>query len=155
MRVSPEDLGAPDLKLAGLQLWVHGRQFPDATDYYDGNWLIVTAHCGSSGASVWTSGAILLVQDLVGWAQQCEALRQGERSEAELAPMEAELKVVVQRSDGLGHFVMNVNITPNNMTQNHTFKFEIDQTYLPEITRQCRAIEARFPVRGRAHEDAV
>jgi len=39
-------LGMPDLKLEGLQIWIHGRQFPDAADYWDGNWLRVTAHCG-------------------------------------------------------------------------------------------------------------
>jgi hypothetical protein len=52
------DLGAPDLKLEGLQIWVHGRQFPDLHDYWDGNWLRVTAHCGGSGASVFTTGSI-------------------------------------------------------------------------------------------------
>src|SRR5882724_344446 len=34
-----EQLGTPDIKLSGLQIWVHGRQFPNATDYWDGNWL--------------------------------------------------------------------------------------------------------------------
>jgi hypothetical protein len=34
-----------------FQLWVHGRQFSEAHDYDDGNWLRVTAHCGASGAS--------------------------------------------------------------------------------------------------------
>ena len=31
--------------------WVHGWQFPEAQDLWDGNWLNVTAHCGQSGAS--------------------------------------------------------------------------------------------------------
>jgi hypothetical protein len=62
--LSPEDLGEPALKVAGFQLWIHGRQFPDSTDYYDGNWLRVTAHCGSSGASVWVQGAMLMVTDI-------------------------------------------------------------------------------------------
>lgn len=152
--MTQEDLGPPDLKVVGLQLWVHGRQYPDATDAYDGNWLRVTAHCGALGASVWASGAILLVQDLVSWANECDALQQGRCEEAELAPMEPELKVIIRRSDSLGHFAMQVNITPNNMTQDHFFEFEIDQTYLPEITRQCRAIEGQFPVRGTKEEHA-
>ena len=50
--MTPADLGVPDLKLAGLQLWVHGREFPESEDADDGNWLRVTAHCGASGASV-------------------------------------------------------------------------------------------------------
>ena len=50
--LTPADFGEPDLKLAGFQLWVHGRRFPESGGYYDGNWLRVTARCGASGASV-------------------------------------------------------------------------------------------------------
>jgi hypothetical protein len=53
-----EHLGPPSVRLAAFHLWVHGRQFPDAQDKWDGNWLNVT-HCGHAGASVWATGAIL------------------------------------------------------------------------------------------------
>ncbi len=145
---TPEELGEPDFKIAGVQLWVHGRQFPDSQDYDDSNWLRVTAHCGTLGASVWASGAILMVTDLLRWAEECEALGKGEAAEAELDPMEPELKVVIRQFDGLGHFMMRVQITPDHLKQEHSFEFEIDQTYLPEVTRQCRAIVAAYPVRG-------
>ena len=56
---SPEQLGPPSLRLAAFQLWVHGWQFPEARDKWDGHWLNVTAHCGQAGASVWATGAIL------------------------------------------------------------------------------------------------
>ena len=36
------------MKVAGFQFWVHDRQFPEAEDADDGNWLRVTAHCGAS-----------------------------------------------------------------------------------------------------------
>jgi hypothetical protein len=62
-------LGTADLKVAGFQLWVHGRQFPDSTDCDDGNWLRVMAHVGAAGASVWVSEAILMVTELVSWAR--------------------------------------------------------------------------------------
>jgi hypothetical protein len=39
-----ERLGEPDLVIAGLRVWVHGRQFPQAVDYWDGNWR----HCGAA-----------------------------------------------------------------------------------------------------------
>ena len=44
-----DHLGEPDIKLAGLQIWVHGRQFPDSDDYWDGNWLYVTRPGGRLG----------------------------------------------------------------------------------------------------------
>jgi len=152
---NPEELGAPDLKAAGLQLWIHGRQFPDSPDYYDGNWLRVTAHTGAAGASVWASGAILMVPDLVRWADQCDALAKGEGQDAQLAPMEPELKVRIRQVDRLGHLTMQVLITPDNLTQEHSFEFEIDQSYLAGIAAQCRSIADAYPVRGEAPRDGA
>jgi len=152
---NPEELGAPDLKAAGLQLWIHGRQFPDSPDYYDGNWLRVTAHTGATGASVWASGAILMVPDLVRWADQCDALAKGESQDAQLAPMEPELKVRIRQVDHLGHLTMQVLITPDNLTQEHSFEFEIDQSYLAGIASQCRSIADAYPVRGEAPKDGA
>ena len=51
-----EELGKPDLTVAGFQLWVHGRQYPDSQEYYDANWLRVTADTGAAGASVGCQG---------------------------------------------------------------------------------------------------
>lgn len=143
-----EDLGVPNLKVVGFQLWVHGREFPESADYYDGNWLRVTVHCGASGAGVWASGSILMVPDVLRWADECDLLATGEGREAQLAPAEPELQVTVRRVDNLGHFTMRVQITPDHLKQQHSFDFEIDQTYLPEIARQCRAIAAAYPLRG-------
>lgn len=53
-----DNLGQPDIKLNGLQIWIHGRQYPNEEDYWDGNWLNVTAHCGSQGAEVWSWSVI-------------------------------------------------------------------------------------------------
>jgi hypothetical protein len=150
-----EKLGEPDLRVDGFQLWIHGYQFPACTDYWDGNWLRVTAHCGALGASVWATGAILMNTDLRHWAEQCDALRTGGAHVAELAPLEPELKVLVKARDQLGHFVVTVQITPDHMTQGHTFEFDIDQTYLPAIAEKCRTIVRAYPVRGEAENRGV
>lgn len=145
---TPEHLGKPALEVDGFQLWVHGYQFPEAADYWDGNWLRITAHCGGSGASVWVSGALLMNVDLIRWADQCEALHAGRVERAELAPLEPDLKVMIRPVDTLGHFSMKVEITPEHMTQRHSFDIHIDQTFLPDISRSCRAIIRAYPVRG-------
>ena len=143
-----ESLGPPALHIEGLQLWVHGRQFPESLDQWDGNWLRVTAHCGGSGASVWVEGAILMTSDLVQWADQCEALRLGSAAEATLSPPEPNLRVNLRRADDLGHLRLTVSITPDQMSQRHEFQFELDQSYLPGLTAQCRAITLKHPVRS-------
>jgi hypothetical protein len=143
-----DSLGAPDVRLGGFQLWVHGRQFPNSNDRDDGNWLRVTAHCGANAASVWAEGAILMTSDLVLWADQCEALHAGQAVEAALSPLEPNVVVILRASDRLGHVRMTVQITPDHMTQEHTFQFELDQSHLPSVVDQCRSVVERYPVRG-------
>jgi hypothetical protein len=143
-----DSLGPPALKIVGFQLWINGRQFPDSQDYWDGNWLSVTAHCGANGASVWASGAIVMVSDIERWATQCDALYESGQGEAVLQPCEPNLLVSLRSSDRLGHILMCVEITPDHMTQEHRFDFEIDQSYLPSLMAQCRSIIAEYPIRG-------
>ena len=49
--MSPEDLGEPAPRVAGLQLWIHARQIPEATDYDEG-WVFVTAPLGGRTAII-------------------------------------------------------------------------------------------------------
>ncbi len=142
-----DQLGTPDIKLSGLQIWIHGRQFPDATDYWDGNWLRITAHCGTHGADVWTSGPILNLPALVGWLAELEELNRSLTGEANLVPSEPELSVALTAGE-LGHISMKVEITPDNMTQEHTFRFDLDQSFLGPVIASCRKIVKDYPVRG-------
>ena len=142
------DLGPPDLKVAGFQLWVHGREFPEADDYNDGNWLRVTAHCGASGASIWVQGSILMVTDVAAFGDQCGAMLRGNSDSAALDPLEPELKVSLRVADRLGHLRARVEITPDHLAQSHALEFDLDQSYLPEIIRQCGAIVQEYSVRG-------
>jgi hypothetical protein len=152
---SPTDLGEPDLKVAGFQLWVHGRQYPEANDYYDGNWLRVTAHCGASGASVWAHGAILMVTDIAGFGNGCAAMLDGPSRSADLAPCEPEIKVSLEASDRVGHIRAQVEITPDHLLQAHRFEFEIDQSYLPGIIKQCSDIVQEYQIRGEQDREGV
>lgn len=154
-KLTPTDLGEPDLKVAGFQLWVHGRQFPEAEDHYDGNWLRVTAHCGASGASVWAQGAILMVTDIAGFGDGCAAMLSGEMKSAALTPFEPELKVSLEASDSVGHVRAKVEITPNHLLQSHRFEFAVDQSYLPSIIKQCSEIVQEYQIRGQQGREGV
>jgi len=143
-----ERLGPPSLRIVGLQLWIHGRQFPDAQDYWDDDWLNVTVHCSAYGASVWASGAILMVSDVARWLMECEGLYKRSHGEANFQPCEPNLLVTIRSTDRHGHLNMRVEITPDHMTQQHRFDFTIDQSFLPSLMAQCRAIIAEYPVRG-------
>jgi hypothetical protein len=143
-----ENLGVPDVKLDGLQVWIHGRQFPNEEDYWDGNWLNVTAHCGAQGADVWTRGAILHVPDIARWLTSLEGMNQSLSGEANLVSLEPELRVELNMK-GRGQISMRVEITPDRMTQGHNFQFEIDQSYLTGLIESCRQVLAKYPIRGK------
>jgi hypothetical protein len=145
------ELDEPDLKIAGLSIWIHGRQFENAEDYWDGNWLRATAHCGAEGAEVTISGSFLHLPELTRWAAGSRQLLSGAAQFAELPTIEPELTVQMKMAT-LGHITMEVEITPNHLQQQHKFTFEIDQTYLPRLIRQIETVEARYPTRGTPQE---
>jgi hypothetical protein len=145
---NPEDkLGQPDLQLAGLRMWIHGRQFPSTDDYWDGNWLNVTVHCRAQSASVWTSGPIIHLSEIAHLLQGAEAMETSLQGEATLPCMEPELALTL-KAEGLGHIAMVVDITPDNLSQAHHFRFEIDQTYLPHLICGCRIVLQQYPIKG-------
>jgi hypothetical protein len=139
-------LGAPELKLGCLSLWVHGWESENAEDFYGANWLRVTAHCGAEGASATVSGSLLLAADLERWLQEIEKLYETLSGSAVLEPPEPNL--VVRLSAGsLGSVTGEVEITPDPLTQAHLFRFELDPSFLPSIASQLRTLLARWPVR--------
>jgi hypothetical protein len=148
MKNYSESLGPPDISFAGLRVWLHGRQFPEADDYWDGNWLNVTAHCGDEGADVWAGGAILHAPDLERWLEELEELNRELRGGAKLSGPEPGLFVEL-KAEPLGHVTTRVEITPNHLTQRHEFTFELDQTYLRPLLESCRVAVRRYPVKGR------
>jgi hypothetical protein len=142
-----ERLGEPDLRVAGLSLWVHGRAYETATDYWDGNWIRVTASCRYPGA--WTSaeGTILHLPAVMRLLGGCEKVFETLEGNATLACMEPYLEVEI-RSTGSGHLAVRISITPDHLTQSHSYIDELDQTFLPAIIAGCRSILAKYPIRG-------
>jgi hypothetical protein len=144
----PENLGKPDIKIAGLEIWIHGNQFPSSVDYWDGNWLDITAKCTSEGASVWVSGNIIHLPDIEHLKSSCENLYESLKGKAELPCIEPELSVEF-KADTLGQITMIVNITPDHLNQDHKFTFGIDQSYLPSLISSCKRILNKYPIKGK------
>ena len=144
----PPMLVEPDLRLGGLSIWIEGRQFPDASDYWDGNWLMVRAVVEAPGAMVRCEGPILMATDFARFQQELCAAHVALRGEATLSSLEPELKVTlkVQRQGGVA---CDVEITPDHLNQFHRFALEgMDQSYLPSVIASCETILARYPVIG-------
>jgi hypothetical protein len=139
-------LGSPDLRIAGLSLWIQGRQFPDDQTYWDGNWLNVIARCSYPDATVSARGSIIHLSELTAFHRELEALHQALEGKAELPCMEPNLRVE-PLAESLGHIRLTIEITPDNISQSHSFRDELDQTYLPPIFTALRAILEKYPMR--------
>lgn len=141
-----DTLGEPDLVIAGLRLWIHGRLFPKSVDYWDGNWLRVTAYCIYPQSIVRSHGPIIHLGEIVGLLRGCEQLYQTLQGQAALSCMEPNLGVELIAETG-GHIRVQLSITPDHMAESHSFTDSFDQTYLPPIIAACQAILVKFPVR--------
>jgi len=140
----------PSIELGDLQIWVHRRQFPDAHDRWDGNWLHVTAQCAQAGAIVAAGGPILDAADVERFRDELAAVQASRSGQAELSGAEPDIRVRVAAGNGRGDLSVRVELTPDPQAQGHWFEYVLDESYLPETIRQLDTVLELFPVRGRA-----
>jgi hypothetical protein len=135
----------PDLRFLGFSLWIDSRQFPDVTDYWDNNWLMIRARMEAQGTLIKCDGAILTTMDIKQFRDQLAAMVETLEGEARLEPLEPELKAVfkIQR---WGQLEATIEITPDHLTQHHSFFVDADQSYLPALVSSCDDILTRFPI---------
>jgi len=138
--------GSPDIQVSMLRFWIHGREFPDSIDFWDGNWVNITVHCSTQGAEVWGNGPILHLSELQKWMEDCERIQTTLSGSAELKCMEPHLHIQM-KINKTGHIDTIVSLTPDHLHQTHKFEFLIDQSYLPDIIRDCREVLIRLPLR--------
>ena len=135
----------PDLRFCGFSLWVDQRQFPSASDYWDGNWLIVRVRMEASGARIECEGPFLMTTDIKQFRDQLAAMVASLSGEATLMGLEPEISVVLALRK-LGQVEGAIELTADHMNQQHRFTVEADQSYLPGLVQSCDAILERFPV---------
>ena len=138
----------PDLKLAGLSLWVLTRPVSNPGDDWDGNWLDIRARVEAPGAWVEACGPFLRTDDLASFADQLERVQRDLTGDAELACLEPKLNIKI-RCGAMRHIDAVISITPDHLAQSHRFTFEMDQSYLAPVLRDCRLILKRFSATGK------
>jgi hypothetical protein len=141
------DEAEPDLRLAGLSLWVVSRERPDDSDYWDGNWLNIRARVEDAGALVKIAGPWVRSDELADFLDQLAALYRDLKGTAELDCLEPMLRIKVTCAKR-GDVEVTVEITPDPLTQAHRFTFMIDQSYLASTLAGLERLLERFPVKG-------
>lgn len=143
-----QNLDEPDLQIAGLQIWIHGRERSGTSDYWDDNWLRATVHCSAARSDVWAEGSILHLTEIAAWLAALENMAKTLTGVANMECMEPYLNVSMEAGKH-GAIQMTVDLTPDHMTQKHQFKYDIDQSYLSALTSSCRHILETYPIVGK------
>ena len=142
-----KDLREPDLSFSGFKMWIFGRQFPESSDSWDGNWLVARAFCESIGSQTLVQGPIIHLSEIHQWLADLKKLHAAVQGEAALQCMEPYLKAKVVL-DKIGNGELIVNITPDHLKEKHEFIFEVDQSYLPKVISDLKAIIENYPIKG-------
>jgi hypothetical protein len=85
---------------------------------------------------------------IVGWLSGCELMDKTLSGSSDLTCMEPGSNIQMEMKKA-GQLSMSVNITPDNPTQQHQFRFDLDQSYLPPLISGCREVLRFHPLKGK------
>lgn len=147
-KIDSENLGIPDIELAGLKIWIHGRKYPEHYDFWDGNWLKTTILCKTNKSAVWERGDFLRNTEIEDWLLSAEKLNESFLGEANLYPLENLIKIKI-KPETYQRISIQVDFYPNDIENSHHFNFWRDRNSLNELIISCHKILLKFPIRGR------
>lgn len=123
------------------------REFPESTDYWDGNWVYATVRI-RVGAFRGEYEALLRTDEIARLRSGLAELHTELKGAASFESMEEWLRMTVD-GDGRGHFVAKCEARDQAGTGNMLrFELRFDQTELPPILASLDAALAAFPVKG-------
>ena len=142
--------GEPVLSIAGFKLWVHGREDEENSDYWDGNWLVVSAVCETDGAVVWLEEQTALHgSEVASFVTACNLLARGQTEEAVLGgSLEPYFSLTLAPGEKRGRFSANLSITPDVTTQSHDFEFAASLAEVEAVLESARRLLDQWPVVG-------
>ncbi len=138
---------ARTITIAGLTLEVIGYEFPASAEFWDANWLTVSAELTAPGACVQHMGTILRTDELDAFMRALQALDELRESEAKLECVEPNLSVSVDRDGSLGALAVQVSLTPDTLTQSHEVTFSSDLSSISNVVSEIKRVLRVFPVR--------
>lgn len=139
----------PEIKFGALQIWAHNREYPSSQDYWDGNWLNVTAHCGGDGSEVWVTGSIIHLSELKTLQKDVERLLSSLGGKVVLDTMEPNLELTIKVTTQ-NEVEVRVSLTPNHLSQEHLYFFIASPEDLQMLIQELQDILIKYPIIGKS-----
>lgn len=150
-----DHLGDPDFSLNGFSLWIHGWE-RDSAEFWDNNWLDVTAHFKRSGAmgsaTVVVGGTILHSVDLEQAALAFAKLNDTLQGVAEFVTMDPGFEIKLEALSA-GHVRFSLVMVPD-VDELYETSAEIDQSYLSPAVTALQKLLAVYGPRGDRPKEA-
>ena len=127
------------LKLAGFELTVLGRQFPDSHDVWDGNWLNFVCNCQDSRLKIKVTGPFLTVGEIMDLHGKLKQANGGEISFARVEIIEPELNLFLSITSE-NKILLQVDLQPDGKRQSERCEFKLNQTEISAAIEQCQII---------------
>jgi hypothetical protein len=125
------------------------RSHPGLFDYWDGNWIVCDVEIAAGGFRG-NFRADLRSEEFHAFLEEVAGLSRMLEGTATFSTLEGQIAFSLT-GDGKGHVRVQGEAVDEPGTGNRLhFGFEIDQTYLPEISRALEYLLAAFPVTGTA-----
>ena len=128
-----------------VEIVIGGREH-DATDYWDGNWVVATVvvKIGNFSARI---DASLRSEEFEQFHTELSQLNKTLSGEASFETMERQLSIKIF-GDGIGHLQCTGTVVDYHRRNRFEFSFGFDQTELPPILRELRELNEAYPVVG-------
>lgn len=140
-----EKYGEPDLKICDFEMWIYDYEFPRSKESNNDNWLITSASCRSMYSYSCIHGPILQTSTISYFLNDLKKMYDTLKGAAELPVIEPNLSLgLYLHSPSL--IEVKVNMSQEHSLEDHTYTYEIDQSYLPQIIRQLKNILSKYPL---------
>jgi len=142
----------PDLEIINLKIWIHDREQPNSEDYYEGNWLNITAECESNinkfeGSKIWTEGSYLLTWEIYGIQERLNSFYNNFEGTLEFRFMEEPFLALNFEAINSEKVAIEISISPD-VDKTHKYYYQTDKSYILEIISQCKKILSKFPIKA-------
>ena len=132
---------------AFVRLTFSHRAYPEAQDYWDGNWVVTHIQAEAYGFRADFTDQVHL-GDVVRFYASLLKMHATMSGEATLAMME-EFLIVTGKMEVRGDISWSAMVThPMNRCTQLQFMFGADQSYLPELIQSLESVLVEFGVRG-------